>query len=138
MSDSFTARFTRAWAEPTAEGLVALLHENVVLRQPHLPPIHGKQAAHAEFTRLFAWLPGTYSEVTHAQETRDSAWIEHVLHLPAGNGFIRLPTVDRFQLRDGLGLERVAYFDQARLMVGVLRHPGLWPGYLRYRWGSRK
>ncbi|GEM_PF-3428349 len=41
----FAQQFADAWATPTPEGLVALLHPDVTLLQPHLPPIHGKQAA---------------------------------------------------------------------------------------------
>lgn len=44
-ADAFIAAFTAAWATPSPERLVALLAEDVVLRQPHLPPIRGRAAA---------------------------------------------------------------------------------------------
>lgn len=135
MAESFSERFAAAWAAPTAEGLAALLAEDVVLYQPHLPPIRGREAARAEFARLFAWLPGTHSRVKNWQENAEIALIEHELHFPVGRGHIRIPAVDCFRLEDGLAKERVVYFDQLRLIAGVARHPSLWIGYLKYRMG---
>ena len=132
---TFSERFAQAWRQPSAQGLAELLTDDVVLYQPQLPPIRGKAAAIAEFERLFAWLPGTYSETRHWREDETVALIEHVLHFPAGKGYIRIPAVDRFILEDGLAKERVVYFDQMRLIGGVLRHPSLWPGFLKYRFG---
>ena len=39
------------------ERLVELLHTDVVLYQPHVPAIRGRQAALQEFRRLFRRLP---------------------------------------------------------------------------------
>ena len=63
------------------------------------------------------------------------AFIEHELRFPAGGSHIVLPAVDRFVLRDGLGAERLVYFDQLRLIGSVLKRPGLWGGFAKYRFG---
>ena len=94
LSRSFSECFAEAWERPTAEGLGALLAEDILLVQPHLPPIRGRDAAIREFGRLFSWLPGTHSEVVR--------WL---------------------------------YFDQVPLVLGVLRHPSLWLGFIKYRFG---
>lgn len=132
---SFCRRFEQAWAEPTPERLASLLTGDVVLYQPQLPPIRGKAAVIAEFTRLLKWLPGTHSVTTRWQENAKEAFIEHTLHFPAGRDFIRLPAVDVFRLENGLARERIVYFDQVKLITGVLKHPSLWPGFIRYRLG---
>ncbi len=62
MEQEFARRFAETWQHPSPERLAALLHAAVVLYQPHLPPIHGRQAALEEFQRLFRWLPDTYGE----------------------------------------------------------------------------
>lgn len=134
---AFHERFAQAWADPGPESLVALLHEDVVLRQPHLPAIHGRAAAHAEFQRLFRWLPGLRSEVACAREDAAVCFIEHALVIPVGARELRLPCVDRFLLHEGLARERMVYFDVLRLARLVLCHPRLWPGLLRYRAGFR-
>lgn len=136
MPESFASRFESAWEKPTPDGLVALLSEDVIIRQPHLPAIRGKAAVHREFTRLFTWIPGTHSIVKSSRESDDVAFIEHELRFPVGEKFIALPAVDRFVLRNGLGVERVVYFDQVRLILSVIKHPSLWLGYFKYRFGS--
>ncbi len=135
--NSFSRRFTAAWQAPTAERLASLLADDVVLYQPHLPPIRGKAAAQAEFERLLSWIPGTFSKVKVWREDESVALIEHELHFPVGTGFIRVRAVDRFNLEQGLGKERVVYFNLLRLIGGVLKHPSLWWGYLKYRFSGR-
>jgi hypothetical protein len=130
---TFAEQFAAGWATPTAERLVTLLTDDVVLFQPHLPPLRGKAAALAEFRRLFRWLPRLHGEVHRARGSDGVVYIEWTMRFPFGRAVVDIPAVDRFFLRDGLGAERTVYFDQLPLMAGVLRHPSEWPGYLRYR-----
>ena len=129
----FAEQFARGWAAPTAEGLVALLAEDVVLYQPHLPPLRGRAAALREFRRLFRGLPSLHGTVHRARGADGVVFIEWTMHFPLGRGVVDIAAVDRFLLRDGLGAERTVYFDQVPLLAGVLRHPSAWPGYVRYR-----
>ena len=130
----FAAKFAEAWAQPTPERLVALLCDDVTLLQPHLPPIRGKAAARAELSRLLRWLPELHGDGFRAGGEGDVVFIEwRMRRSRTSSDFI--PAVDRFLLRDGLGLERIVYFDQFRMMRMVLAHPSLWPGFLKYRFG---
>lgn len=133
MTRGFSGRFAEAWANPTPERLVALLHPDVLLRQPHRPPVRGKPAALEEFRRLFAWLPGLHGVIDRAVDAGDIVFIEWRMQMPVGSDIISIPAVDRFRLKDGLGFERVVYFDQMALVAALARHPRLWPGYVRYR-----
>ncbi|MBX3023515.1 nuclear transport factor 2 family protein [bacterium] len=130
---AFAEQFAAAWAAPTAERLVALLTDDVVLYQPHRPPLRGRPAALAEFQRLFRWLPALRGEVHRAGGGDGVVFVEWTMRFPLGGSVVRIPAVDRFLLRDGLGAERTVYFDQLPLIAGVLRHPSAWPGYVRYR-----
>lgn len=132
---SFGERFEDAWRNPSADGLVSLLSEDVVLYQPHLPPIRGREAARREFERLFAWSPGARSEVKRWREQDGVAFIEHELIFPVGRRAMRVRAVDCFTLEGELATERVVYFNMLTLVLGVLRHPSLWPGFVRYRLG---
>jgi len=132
---TFADQFAAGWSAPTAERLVALLTDDVVLYQPQLPPLRGRAAARAEFDRLFRWLPGLHGEVHRARGADGVVYIEWTMHFPLGGSVVSIPAVDRFFLRDGLGAERTVYFDQLPLIVGVLRHLSEWSGYLRYRFG---
>lgn len=133
---NFSERFTATWQNPTAHKLGELLADDIVLYQPHMTPIKGKQAAVQEFERLLNWLPGTHSVVKCWREDEEIALIEHELNFPFGNKCIKLPAVDRFILADGLARERVVYFDQVRLITAVLKHPSKWKGYFDYRFGG--
>ena len=132
----FAAAFAAAWSAPTPERLCALLDPDVVLLQPHRPPIRGRDAALADFRRLFAWLRGLHGEVDRASGDGDVVFIEWRMRLPVGDDVVTVRAIDRFLLRGGLGLERAVYFDQLALVRAVLAHPSLLPGWLRYRAGG--
>ncbi|MGH7893922.1 MAG: nuclear transport factor 2 family protein [Candidatus Binatia bacterium] len=136
MKHAFAEAFEEAWSAPTAERLVALLHPDVVLLQPHLPPIRGRENALREFRRLFAWLPGLHGAVERSSGSDELVFIEWQMKLPVGRGTVGIHAVDRFLLKGGLGIERAVYFDQLALIRTVLAHPRLWPGYAKYRLGS--
>ena len=130
---AFGLLFAQAWDSPSVDGLVALLHDGVVLYQPHRPPIRGKAAAIAEFEKLFRWLPAFRGDVELVRGSDGVVFIEWVMK--PGHG-MELRAVDRFVIRDGRGAERRVYFDQVQLILQVLRRPYLWLGYLRYRFGK--
>jgi hypothetical protein len=117
MEQEFAQRFAEIWQHPSPEQLVALLHSEVVLYQPQMPPIHGRQAALEEFQRLFRWLPDTYGEVERFCGANGVLFIEWQMKLPIGKNGLSLKAVDRFILQEGLGIERAVYFNQLPLMV---------------------
>lgn len=131
----FARCFAEAWAAPVPERLVELLHPDVVLYQPHLPPIRGRAAALGEFRRLFRWLPGTHGRVDRACGSDGVLFIEWLMMFPIGKKGVCIPAVDRFFLQGGLGIERTVFFDQTPLLAAVLARPQLWPGFVRYRLG---
>lgn len=132
----FAGRFAQAWSRPTPEGLVEILHEDVVLYQPHQPPIRGKTAARKELGRLLQHLPGLHGEVDRAGGADGVVFIEWRMILPDGKKGLSLPAVDRFFVQDGLGRERIVYFDQLALMAALARRPRLLARFARYRFGS--
>lgn len=135
LDNSFAERFASVWARPTPEALAGLLQPDVVLYQPHRPPIRGRAAALAEFRKLLDWMPLFHGEDFQASGGEDVVFIEWVMTVPLPRRAVRIPAVDRFLLRDGLAQERTVYFDQMRLLTDVITRPGLWPGFIKYRWG---
>ncbi|WP_169577644.1 nuclear transport factor 2 family protein [Sinimarinibacterium sp. CAU 1509] len=131
----FAKAFAEAWAAPTPERLTALLHPAVVLYQPHRRPIRSATAALTEFRRLLAWLPKLHGEVDAACGEDGRLFIEWRMKLPLGKSEVVIHAVDRFRLEAGLGIERAVYFDQMVLIRAVLKHPRLWWGFLKYRFG---
>jgi hypothetical protein len=131
----FAKAFAEAWSKPTPERLVALLSPDVVLRQPHRPPVRGVEAARRELSGLLRWLPGLHGEHFGAEGSDETVFIEWTPVFPVRRGGLRLAAVDRFTLRGALGAERVVYFDPVPLYLAVAVRPWLWPGFLRYRFG---
>lgn len=132
MDTSFAQKFAEVWANPSPEKFSVLLAEDVVLLQPHRPPIRGREAAAEDFRRLLTWLPTLHGIVDRAVEESGCVFIEWRMTFLVGNQTYAIPAVDRFVMEGGLVIERVVYFDQLALAAILLRRPSLWPGYVRY------
>jgi limonene-1,2-epoxide hydrolase len=122
----FVDRFAAAWGRSDVELLLALLTEDIVLKQPALPDTHGKPAARAAFTRLFRAFPGLHATVHRWAARGDVVFIEFTLAANFGGSELSWPAVDRFFLRDGLAAERVNYFDARRFLIETLKRPRGW------------
>lgn len=136
MSATFAERFAETWRAPTPERLAEFLHPEVVLHQPQAPPIHGREQALREFRRLFAWLPTLRGVVARSSQTGEVVFIEWKMQFRIGRKLVSIGAVDRFDLRDGLAIDRTVYFDRFEFLAAVIKHPSLWPGYIRYRYGN--
>ena len=126
----FVRRFEAAWAESNADAIVDVLADEVVLRQPLMPEITGRAAAHEVFTRLFRSFPGLTATVHRWAVDGDVIYIDFTLHGELGGRMLSWPAIDRFVVRDGLAVERVSYFDGGRLLLEILKRPRAWPAFL--------
>ena len=128
MSDSadFVGRFAEAWAEPTPERLLALLHPDVRLVAPLMATTVGHEEARREFSRLLELVPDVHGTVERWAGEGELVFIEFVLAGTLGRRPIDWRLVDRFRLEGGLGIERISYFDPLPLMVAIARTPSAW------------
>jgi steroid delta-isomerase-like uncharacterized protein len=122
----FVERFQHAWRQCSADALVELLTDDVVLHQPSMPDIVGKHAAREAFTRLFRAIPDLKATVHRWAAQDDLVFIEFTLSGEFGGRPLSWPAVDRFTVRDGLGAERVSYFDGGKLLIEFLKRPRGW------------
>jgi ketosteroid isomerase-like protein len=122
----FVERFQDAWRQCSADALLEVLTDDVVLRQPSMPDVVGKAAAHQAFTRLFRAIPDLTATVHRWSARGDVVFIEFTLSGEFGGRPLSWPAVDRFIVRDGLGAERVSYFDGGRLFVELIKRPRGW------------
>jgi ketosteroid isomerase-like protein len=122
----FVERFQRAWTQSSADALLEVLTDDVVLRQPSMPEIVGKPAAREAFARLFRAIPDLTATVHRWAARGDVVFIEFTLSGEFGGRPLSWPAVDRFIVRDGLGAERVSYFDGGKLMIELLKRPRGW------------
>ena len=99
----FVERFQDAWRQSSADALLEVLTDDVVLRQPSMPDVVGRAAAHEAFTRLFRAIPDLTATVHRWSAQGDVVFIEFTLSGEFGGRPLSWPAVDRFIVRDGLG-----------------------------------
>jgi ketosteroid isomerase-like protein len=129
----FVEGFADAWGRSDIDALLALLDDEIVLKQPTLPTTVGKPQAREAFTRLFTAFPDLRGTV-HGWAAQDEIlFIDFTLSCTFGRGRLSWPAVDRFVLRDGLALERINYFDSTRFFIQILRRPSGWRNLARAR-----
>lgn len=127
----YVQRFATAWSQCDPDALVALLAEDVVLIQPMMPATSGRTAAREAFARLFALVPDLRATVHRWGAGEDAVFIEFTLSGTFGGRELSWPAVDRFQLRDGLAVKRVSYFDPGPMTMKMLTRPRGWGRLLR-------
>ena len=127
----FVERFAVAWADPSPERLLELAHPGVVLVQPAMRRIEGREQARRSWTELFALWPDLRAEVDRWSATGDYVFIDFRLRATVARRPFEWPAVDRILLEDGLVRERVSYFDPLPLMLESLKRPSRLPAMLR-------
>jgi hypothetical protein len=128
---AFVERFIAAWGDPSVEKLQELTHDDVVLEQPMMPRMVGKEAAREGFGRLLALFPGIRGRVLRWSAEGNLVWIEMRMTVPAGSRPLEWDLVDRIELEGGLVRERITYMDAVPIIGGVLTRPGLWSAMAR-------
>ena len=127
----FVRRFDSAWATSSADALLEILTDDVVLIQPGMPSTQGKEAARKAFTKLLRLIPDLHVEV-HRWAARDEVvFIEFTLVGTFGGREVSWPAVDRFLLRGDLAAERVSYFDPMQPLLATATRPRGWGRLVR-------
>ena len=133
-AEEFVEAFARYWEAPSVRELDGILDEEVVLRQPLAPTSRGLAAAKRSFSRIFTAIPDLHAVVDRWGPTDDGVLIEFRLMGTVGGRPIEWPVVDRFVLKNGMGIERIGYFDPTPLLRAFLTRPTSWWRFLRSRW----
>jgi hypothetical protein len=126
-AEEFVAAFADAWARPNPERLARLLHPDVRLVAPMMASTVGLEEAREEFGRVIGLLPDIRGRVHRWSGTGDLVFIEFTLSATFAGRPVEWRLVDRFLLADGLGIERVSYFDPLPLAATIIRRPSGWP-----------
>lgn len=130
-AEEFVWRFADFWADPSAEKMSSILASDVVLIQPLSAPMHGLDAAQAEFRKLFFWFKDLRGTVDGWSVRGPALFIEFRLSATLGGRRVEWSAVDRFIMREGKATERVSYFDTLPLILQVLKTPSAWLGWWR-------
>jgi hypothetical protein len=124
---AFAQGFADYWAAPTADGLPALLADDVRLVQPMSRPVVGIEGAKRWFAGVAAAIPDIHAEVDRWSATGEYLFIDFRLIGTLAGRRVEWPAIDRFVLGDdNRATERVSYFDPTPLVLAGLRSPRGW------------
>jgi ketosteroid isomerase-like protein len=127
IAENFVGLFEEAWAAPTVDGLLALLHADITYIQPQLPVVHGREKVGAHWRRIFALGPDLQVEVVDWAVSRDNVlYIEVDCTATVGGRSLTWPAVERCEFDDdGSVRRRILYGDSLPLLGALLRPRGL-------------
>lgn len=122
----FAERFADTWRTPDLAQHEALWSEDIVLTQPMMGTVRGKQACRQAFARLFALVPDLHADVHSVGHGTNQVFIAFTLSGTYGGKPIAWDAVDRFTFVDGLIAERISYFDATPLVLTLCGRPRGW------------
>ncbi len=116
----FVARFTAAWQQPVdVANLGALLHPDVRLIAPGMPETVGRGPGVEAFRQVFVIVPDFHIDVERWSVSGDAVFLEVTMRGTINGHAVVIPSVDRILLRDGLVVERVAFFDPTPMVTAM-------------------
>ena len=136
-AEDWVKGFEAGWRDPSSphdfvEHFLPMLDPGVRMVQPQLPTLVGHEQFRTGFAEpLFAMIPDLHGAVTGWAADGELIFIDLVLEGTVGGRPMQVEGVDRIKLRDGLCVERVAFFDPSPLLLAVLRRPSAWPRFAR-------
>jgi limonene-1,2-epoxide hydrolase len=134
----FVDAFIAFWEAP-AERLDlfrSIASPDIVLRAPGFRSTRGVDAGIAAFERTLAAMPDLTARVHGAAASSDgSLFVEMTFGATIGRRRVEWRNVDRFVIRGGLAVERIAYFDPTRVRRALTSSPRGWRQLARLRFG---
>jgi ketosteroid isomerase-like protein len=98
-AERFIEQFRTAWAAPTIDLLLALMHPDITYVQPLLPDVHGREQAGAHWRRIFSLGPDLRVDVVEWAASADNVvYIEVRAHATVGGKALSWPAVERCEL----------------------------------------
>lgn len=127
----FAERFADTWRTPDLAKHQALWSYGIVLTQPMMGTLRGKQACRSAFHRLFVLIPDLHADVHTVGHSRREVFVEFTLSGTYGGKPIAWDAVDRFTLTDSLIAQRVSYFNATPLVIKLFGRPRGWGRLVR-------
>ena len=127
----FAAQFADTWRSPDLAKHEAMWSDDIVLTQPMMGTLRGKQACRESFARLFGLVPDLHADVHRFGHGSHEVFVEFTLSGTYGGKPIAWDAVDRFTFVNGLIAERVSYFDSTPLIGKLVARPAGWDRLVR-------
>lgn len=136
--EEWVAAFADAWqrGRGALEDVMSLMSPHVKLSAPGLRSTRGREAGYRAFRRTFALLPDLVATVENWAAQGDVLFIEMTFTATIGGRLVQWKNVDRFIFRDGVAIERTAYFNPVWVRRAFLATPAGWLQLLRKTFGG--
>jgi hypothetical protein len=137
--EEWIAAFRHVWDKPQErlDHLLNLLSDDVTLRAPTLPPVsHGKAEARAAFNRAFRGMPDLRADIHRWSLADEVLFIEITFEATIGGHRVKWDDVDVFTVKNGVAIQRVAFFDPTPVRRAFLRNFSAFRQYRRMRRGD--
>ncbi|MDG1825420.1 MAG: nuclear transport factor 2 family protein [Henriciella sp.] len=118
-------RFTQGWnvGADQLEYLLSMISDDITLRAPISPPVtYGKEDSRKACLRTFKAIPDLRADVLRWSSSGDALFIEMIFYATIGGKPISWPHIDVLTFKDGIAIERVAYFDPSKLRKSLFRN----------------
>lgn len=121
-AEQWVAAFQERWANAknNLDRFMDILGPDIKLVAPGLRPTQGREQIYRAFERTFAALPDIKGQVHRWSASEDVLFIEMTFSATIGNRHVQWTDVDRFRFRNGIAIERVAYFDPSPIRRAYL------------------
>ncbi|WP_420242795.1 nuclear transport factor 2 family protein [Roseiterribacter gracilis] len=128
--------FAQVWQQPKErlDRMLALLDEQVALESP-MQRVVGRAAARQDYLRILRALPDLTGVLNSWEHRNGYLFIDMSLEASIGGRMVKWPSIDRIRFRDGIAVERVAYYDPQPVHRAFMRNPKGWSQYARLQAG---
>lgn len=135
--EDWVAAFAALWRRgaTSLDQFMSIFHADIRLVAPGFKPTRGHRDGLAAFRRTFRAMPDLTAEVSRWSTSGDALFVEMTFRATIGRRPITWHNVDRFIIRDGAVVERVAFFNPARVRRALLSSPRGLRQMLRLRTG---
>lgn len=135
----WVARFADIWrgGARNLDDFMSLFDDGVRLAAPGVTPTVGAVAGREAFRRAFAVFPDMTATLEGWAHAGDTLFVEVTFQATIGGRLTPWRGIDRFTIRDGRVVERVAFFNPLRVRRALLRRPAGWRQLLRLRSAGR-
>ncbi len=121
----WVARFDELWCagKSSLHQFMELLGPDVRLVAPGTRSTTGRNAALETFEKTFEVFPDLTGKVTRWASAESFLFIEMTFSATIGSKTVKWHNVDRFIFKNGLAIERVAFFDPSTINQAFLSSP---------------
>ncbi|HZH02657.1 MAG TPA: nuclear transport factor 2 family protein, partial [Myxococcaceae bacterium] len=131
----WVAAFQERWADAKVklDRFMDILSPEIRLAAPGLRPTLGREAGYRAFAKTFIALPDIKGHVKRWSASEDVLFIEMTFTATVGKRLVAWEDVDRFLFKDGVAVERLAFFDPTPIRRAYLSGPAGWLQLMRMR-----